>query len=95
MSLIHYNTPVIDEVAGQIQQAAAQTESNHQRSLQIVNANAANFGGQGADAFQAVIAQVNHAYAQSQEVIQRASAALAAANAQMTQGDLTAKAQYI
>lgn len=93
--LIHYNTPVIDEVAAQIQNAAAQTEQNHQRSLQIVNANASNFGGQGSEAFQQVIAQVNQAYAQSQETIQRASAALSAANAQMTQGDLAAKAQYI
>lgn len=95
MSLIHYNTPIIDEVAAQIQTASAQTEQNHQRSLQIVQANASNFGGQGSEAFQQVIAQVNHAYAQSQETIQRASAALSAANAQMTQGDLAAKAQYI
>jgi uncharacterized protein YukE len=95
MSLIHYATPQIDAVALQIQQAAAQTEQNHQRSLQIVNANASNFGGQGSEAFQQVIAQVNHRYAQSQETIQRASAALSAANSQMTQGDLTSKAQYI
>lgn len=95
MSLIHFNTPLIDEVAAQIQQASAQTEHNHQRSLQIVNANAANFGGQGSEAFQQVIAQVNQAYAQSQETIQKASAALSQANAQMTQGDMAAKAQYI
>jgi uncharacterized protein YukE len=95
MSLIHYNTPMIDSVAGMIQQAAAQTEQNHQRSLQIVNANANNFGGQGSEAFQQVIAQVNHTYAQSQETIQRAGAALSAANAGMTQGDMASKAQYI
>lgn len=95
MTLIHYNTPMIDTVAGQIQQAAAQTEQNHQQSLQIVNANANNFGGQGSEAFQQVIAQVNHAYAQSQETIQRAAAALSAANTSMTQGDLASKAQYI
>ena len=93
--LIHYNTPQIDTVAGMIQQAAAQTELNHQRSLQIVNANASNFGGQGSEAFQQAINLVNHAYAQSQEIIQRASVALSTANDGMTQGDLTAKAQYI
>lgn len=93
--LIHYNTPQIDAVAGMIQQAAAQTEQNHQRSLQIVNANANNFGGQGSEAFQQAIALVNHAYAQSQETIGRAGAALSAANDGMTQGDLASKAQYI
>jgi uncharacterized protein YukE len=95
MSLIHYNTAQIAEVAGQIAQASSQTEANHQRSLQIVTANANNFGGQGSEAFQAVIAQVNHTYAQSQEAISRAGVALGMANDGMTQGDLASRGQYV
>jgi uncharacterized protein YukE len=93
--LIHYNTPLIADAATQIAQASSQTEQNHQRSLQIVNANANNFGGQGSEAFQTVIAQVNHSYAQSQEAIQRAGVALGMANDGMTQGDMQSKAQYL
>lgn len=93
--LIHYNTPQIEAVAQMVNNASAQTEQNHQRSLQIVNANASNFGGQGSEAFQQVIAQVNHAYAQSQEAIQRAGVALGMANEGMTQGDVKSKSQYI
>ncbi|MDP7707378.1 WXG100 family type VII secretion target [Mycobacterium sp. TY815] len=95
MTLIHYNTPQIAEVVQQIAQASSQTETNHQRSLQIVTANANNFGGQGSEAFQTVIAKVNHEYAQSQAAIARAGAALSAANDAMTQGDLASRAQYI
>ncbi|MEB3031895.1 WXG100 family type VII secretion target [[Mycobacterium] nativiensis] len=95
MSLIHYNTPMIEAAVAEIAHAASQTEANHQHSLQIVNSSAENFGGQGSEAFQEVIAQINHAYAQSQEAIQRASVALSQANDGMTQGDMTSRAQYI
>jgi uncharacterized protein YukE len=93
--LIHYNTPLIADAATQIANAASMTETNRQRSVQIVTANADNFGGQGSDAFQMVIAQVNHSYGQAQEAIQRAGAALGMANDGMTQGDMQSKAQYI
>jgi WXG100 family type VII secretion target len=92
--LIHYATPQIDEAAAQIHQASVQTEQNHQRSLQTVQANAENFGGQGSDAFQQVINTLNQKYAQSQETIQRASMVLTQANEGMTHADGQSAGQY-
>jgi WXG100 family type VII secretion target len=94
MSVIHYVTPAIADAAAQIHQASAQTETNHQRSLQTVAANADNFGGQGSEAFQHVIATLNQKYAQSQETIQRASVVLAQSNDGMTHADGTSAGQY-
>lgn len=92
--VIHYATPQIAEVAQQIAQAATQTEQNHQHSLQTVNANAENFGGRGSDAFQAVIASLNHKYAQSKETIARAGLVLTQANDGMTDADGQSAQQY-
>jgi uncharacterized protein YukE len=94
MSLIHYDTPAIDAAQAQVRAVASQTEQNHQQSLRIVQQNAENFGGQGSDAFQHVIATVNQRYAHSQETLQRASAALQQANEGMTQADGTSASQY-
>jgi uncharacterized protein YukE len=93
-NLIHYNTPLIADAAVQIQQAAAQTEQNHQQSLSTVANNAENFGGRGSQAFQQAIGLVNSAYAQSQEAIAAASRALAMANDGMTETDGQMAAQY-
>lgn len=92
--VIHYATPMIAAAAEEIARVSAQTEANHQMSLTIVRANADNFGGQGSDQFQNTIAQVNHAYAQQQEQINRAGIALAQANDSQTQADLLSAAQY-
>lgn len=94
MSVIHYATPLIEEAAGQIGNAASQTEQNHQRSLQTVQANAENFGGQGSDAFQQVVNTLNQKYAQSQETIHKAGLVLQQANEQMTGADRQSAGQY-
>jgi WXG100 family type VII secretion target len=94
MSVIHYATALIEEAATQIGNAASQTEQNHQRSLQTVQANAENFGGQGSDAFQQVINTLNQKYAQSQETIQKAGLVLQQANEQMTGADHQSAGQY-
>ena len=94
MSVIHYATAAIADASTQIGQAAAQTEANHQRSIQTVQANAHNFGGQGSEAFQQVIATLNQKYAQSQETIQRAGQVLAQANDGMTHADGQSAGQY-
>jgi uncharacterized protein YukE len=93
--LVKYMTPQIADASTQIANASEMTEQNRQRSLQIVTANAENFGGQGSDAFQMVIAQVNHRYAESQQAIQRAGVALGMANDGMTEGDQQSKSQYL
>lgn len=94
MSLIHYQTPAIADAVMQLQAAAQATEVNHQRSLQIVTANAENFGGMGSESFQQAIAMVNQIYQQSQETIQAASRALDMANTGMTETDGQMAAQY-
>jgi len=91
---IHYATAAIAEAAAQIGQVAAQTEANHQHSLNIVRSSAENFGGQGSQAFNEAIATVNHLYAQQQETIQRAGMALAQANDAQTEADLMSAHQY-
>lgn len=94
MSVIHYATAAIADASAQIGQAASQTAENHQRSLQTVQANAENFGGQGSDAFQQVVAALNQQYAQSQETIQKAGMVLQQANQGMTDADGQSAAQY-
>ena len=94
MTVIHYNTAAVAAASEEINRTAAVIEDNHQRSLSIVAANADNFGGQGSEAFQNTIAQVNHAYAQCQEAIRAAGMTLAQANDSMTQHDAMAAAQY-
>jgi len=94
MSVIHYATAAIADAAAQIGQAASQTSENHQRSLQTVQANAENFGGQGSDAFQQVVAALNQQYAQSQETIQKAGMVLQQANQGMSDADGQSAAQY-
>ncbi|OFJ52437.1 hypothetical protein BEL07_17570 [Mycolicibacterium grossiae] len=94
MSVIHYATAAIADAAAQIGQAASQTSENHQRSLQTVQANAENFGGQGSDAFQQVVAALNQKYAQSQETIQKAGMVLQQANQGMSDADGQSAAQY-
>jgi len=94
MTVIHYATPAVAAAATDINMVSVQTEDNHQRSLAIVAANADNFGGAGSEAFQQAIALVNHAYAQDQEMLQRASVVLGQANDSMTQHDATCAAQY-
>ncbi|WP_088295394.1 WXG100 family type VII secretion target [Mycobacterium avium] len=93
--LIHYATAEIEGAAAQIRQASVQTDNNHQRSLQTVQANADNFGGQGSDAFQQVISTLNQKYAQSKETIERASVVLQQANEQMTHADGQSAGQYV
>lgn len=93
--VIHYATAAIADVSAQIGQAASQTEQNHQMSLQTVAANADNFGGQGSEAFQNVIATLNQQYAQSQELIQRAGVVLQQANEGMTHADGKSAGQYV
>lgn len=92
--VIHYATPLIEEVAQQIGQAASQTEQNHQHSLQTVNANADNFGGRGSDAFQEVITALNQKYDQSKQTIAQAGIVLAQANEGMTHADGQSAQQY-
>lgn len=94
MSVIHYATAAIADASAQIGHAASQTEANHQRSIQTVQANANNFGGQGSEAFQQVIATLNQKYAQSQETIQRAGLVLQQANEGMTHADGQSAGQY-
>ena len=94
MSVIHYATAAIADASAQIHTAAGQTEQNHQRSLATVQANAENFGGQGSEAFQHVIATLNQKYAQSQETIQRAGMVLQQANEGMTHADGQSAGQY-
>lgn len=91
---IHYNTPMVADAARQIGETAMLTDQNHEHSLQVVTANAENFGGRASLAFQDAIAQVNHAYAQSREAIQAASNALTMSNDNMTQADQTLAGQY-
>lgn len=92
--VIHYNTAAIADAAQQIGQAASQTESNHQHSLQTVNANADNFGGKGSDAFQEVITSLNQKYDQSKQTIEKAGMVLMQANDGMTDADGKSAAQY-
>jgi uncharacterized protein YukE len=93
-SVIHYATPAIATAAAEIGSVAAQTEDNHQQSLNIVNANAEHFGGRGSAAFQDAINQVNHQYAQMQQTIHLAGRTLMTANDGMTQHDGMCAAQY-
>lgn len=92
--IVHYATGAIAAAAEEIARVAAQTEANHQHSLQIVRANAENFGGQGSQAFNEAINVVNHQYSQQQEAINRAGLALAQANESQTQADLMSAGQY-
>ncbi|MBN3458419.1 WXG100 family type VII secretion target [Mycobacterium sp. DSM 3803] len=94
MSLVHYATPAIATAVEEIQHVSAQTEANRQRSIQIVTANADNFGGQGANGFQDAIALINQKYADSQQAIHAASVALNQANEGMTQADMQMRGQY-
>jgi hypothetical protein len=92
--IVHYATAAIADAATEIGRVAAQTEANHQQSLQIVRANAENFGGQGSQAFNEAINAVNHQYAQQQDAISRAGLALAQANESQTQADVLSAGQY-
>lgn len=93
-NLINVNTPLVADAAGQIQHAAAQTELNHQQSLNIVYNNAENFGGRGSEAFQSAIATVNSTYAEHKAAIARAGQALGLANDGFSQTDAQMAAQY-
>lgn len=92
--VIHYATAQIADAAEQIGQAASQTESNRQHSIQVLNANAENFGGRGSDAFQEVFNALTQKYDQSKETIQRAGIVLMQANEGMTHADGQSAAQY-
>jgi uncharacterized protein YukE len=92
--VIHYATPAIAAAATDIAAVAARTEDNHQRSLQIVTANADHFQGVGSDAFQGAIALVNNTYQRLQETIRAAGLALGQANDGMTHADGMCAAQY-
>lgn len=91
---ITYKTPMIAAAAEEIARVAAQTEDNRLHSLQIVTANAENFGGRGSDAFQQAINLVNQRYGQLQETIRHAGQVLVQANDDMTMRDGQAAAQY-
>lgn len=94
MGTITYHTAQIADAAVQINTVSQQTEENRLRSINIVTANAENFGGRGSEAFQTAINTVNHRYQSIQETIHRASAALNQANDDMTHRDGQAAAQY-
>jgi uncharacterized protein YukE len=94
MTLIHVQTAHVADAAGQIRQAYASTDQNHQQSLNIVNNNAENFGGRGHDAFHQAIGLVNQHYAHHKDLILRAGQVLAMANDGFTETDGQMAAQY-
>ncbi|SLI30098.1 WXG100 family type VII secretion target [Mycobacteroides abscessus subsp. abscessus] len=92
--LVHVNTPEVDAAKLQIVDAQRQTEDNWRQSLQIVQASQDNFGGQGSQAFQDAIAQVNHQYEQDTELLGQAAHALGMSNDGFTETDTQMAGQY-
>jgi len=90
-----YNLPGIGDAIMQIQQAATATDHNHTLSINVLTANASNFGGQGSNAFQHALTLVNQAYNMSQDAIAQAGYALGQASDGMQQTDAQLAAQYM
>jgi len=89
-----YNLPGIADAITQIQQAATATDHNHTQSINVLTANASNFGGQGSNAFQHALTLVNQAYNMSQDAIAQAGYTLGMASDGMQQTDAALAAQY-
>jgi uncharacterized protein YukE len=89
-----YNLPGIADAITQIQQAATATDHNHTLSINVLTANAQNFGGQGSVAFQHALTLVNQSYNMSQDAIAQAGQALGMASDGMQQTDAQLAAQY-
>lgn len=92
--LVHVNTPEVDAAKLQIVEAQRQTEDNWRQSLQIVQASQDNFGGQGSQAFQDAIGQVNHQYEKDTELLGEAARALGMSNEGFTETDNQMAGQY-
>ena len=92
--LIHYATPAIYAAVGEIASVASRTEDNHGRSLATVASNAENYGGQGSEAFQTTINQLNLRFSRMKELIQTSGTTLSQVNDSMTQADAQMAAQY-
>jgi uncharacterized protein YukE len=88
------NTVAVADGTVAINKASVATADNLQTSLQIVNNNAENFGGQGSAAFHQAIALVNQQYQNQQAAIAQAAQALGLANDGMTETDQQMAAQY-
>lgn len=95
MTYISYQVGLLQSCQAELVHVYQQTQSNWEASKQAVARNAENFGGQGSEAFQDVIAVVNARYSKAIEQLNHAGVALDHAIGNMQQGDSILAAQYI
>ena len=84
----------LETCIAEFQAVHAETEQNRADSLNIVRANAENFGGQGSDAFQQAIHITNTKYDQAIQKLRQVPIAVESAKSGMVQKDLGLASQY-
>ena len=91
---MRYEIGPLDACIAEFQAVHAETEQNRQDSLNIVRANAENFGGQGADAFQQAIHVINTKYDQAIQKLRHVPIAVQNARDGIVNADQGCASQY-
>ena len=91
---MRYQIGPLETCIAEFQSVHAETEQNRADSLNIVQRNAENFGGQGADAFQQAISAINARYDSAIQKLKHVPIAVESAKSGMVNKDLGLAGQY-